>query len=98
VEKQLLKLSNSGQVIFPRPWQVQLVGQIEEETEARQSIIDVSNEILMVLEEKGSMKIVDLWELFGTRGISQDSVDVSLEALMKKGEIFEPSQGTVKVV
>lgn len=98
VEKQLLKLSNSGQVIFPRPWQVQIVGQLEQEPDVGQSIVDVSTDILMLLDENKSMKVSDLWEHFKARGITQESVDQSLEALMKKGEIYEPSQGTVKMV
>jgi hypothetical protein len=98
VEKQLIKLSNSGQVIFPRPWQVQLVEKIEQEPDEEPKLVDVSSEILVLLEERGSTKISAIWEFFEERGISQESVEVSLEALMKKGEIFEPSQGTVKVV
>ena len=98
VEKQLIKLSNSGQVIFPRPWQVQIVEQVEKSTDTVQNVVDVSIEILNLLEESGSMKISDLWKYFGARGISQESVDLSLEALMKKGEIYEPSQGTIKTV
>jgi hypothetical protein len=98
VEKQLIKLSNSGQVIFPRPWQVRLVGEFEQEIDTVESLVDVSNEILVVLKEKGSTKIKKLWEYFEERGISQESVNSSLEALMKKGEIFEPTQGIVKIV
>ena len=98
VEQQLIKLSNSGQVIFPRPWQVRLVGELEEDTDSVEILIDVSNEILLLLKEKGSIKIIELWEYFEERGIPQDSIEVSLEALMKKGEIFEPTQGTIKIV
>jgi hypothetical protein len=98
VEKQLQKLSNTGQVIFARPWQVQFVGQLESKVDEIQSTVDVSSEILMVLEDKGSMKIIDLLKLFEARGISEESVELSLEALMKTGVIFEPSQGKVKVV
>jgi hypothetical protein len=98
VEQQILKLANSGQVIFPRPWQVQLVGKLEQEPDTAQNIVDVSKEILLVLKERGSMKIANLWKYFEAKGVSQESVESSLEGLMKKGEIFEPRQGTVKLV
>jgi hypothetical protein len=98
VEKQLLKLSNSGHVIFPRPWQVRLVGQLEEENDSKKSVIDISSEIVAILEEKGSMEVIDLRKHFETKGISQESIDSSLDKLMKKGELFEPSQGIVKLV
>lgn len=98
VEKQLEKLSNSGQVIFPRPWQVQIVGQAERENDKAESIVDVSSEILELLQKKKSMKVSNLHKLFETKGISQESVDSSLDKLMKMGELYEPSQGTVKLI
>jgi DNA replicative helicase MCM subunit Mcm2 (Cdc46/Mcm family) len=98
VEQQLQRLSNSGHVIFPRPWQVQLVGELEIMNEDIQKVVDVSSEILTLLQERGSMRIIDIMKHFEAKAISHESVESSLESLMKKGELFEPSQGTVKIV
>ena len=98
VEGQLEGLSNSGTLIFPRPWSVQLV--VPDDTaEVRESTSrDVTVEILALLESQGKMvKVIDIISRFREQGISDKSVETSLEKLMQKGEIFEPKSGYVSM-
>lgn len=98
VEGQLEGLSNSGVLIFPRPWSVKLVVSDEIEEARDTTSRDVSEEILVLLQEsKEPLKVVDMIEEFNKRGITERSVESSLEKLMQKGEIFEPRSGYVSL-
>ena len=96
VEGQLEGLSRSGTLIFPRPWSVQLVVTDDmtksEETASR----DVTVEILALLQgPEKTLRVIDIIKKFNDQGISEKSVETSLEKLMQKGEIFEPKSGYV---
>ncbi|MFW9769894.1 MAG: hypothetical protein ACFFEM_13815, partial [Candidatus Thorarchaeota archaeon] len=98
VESQLESLSNSGTVIFPRPWSVQLVV-TEDKVSGDDTVRDVTTDILALLSESGeTIRIVDLIKRFEQKGIGELSVVSSLEKLMQKGEIFEPKTGHVQLV
>jgi hypothetical protein len=98
VEGQLEGLSNDGTLIFPRPWSVQLVV-TEDLTKSEESASkDVTVEILALLQEPEKMlKVTDIISRFGQQGISEKSVETSLEKLLQKGEIFEPKSGYVSL-
>lgn len=96
VEGQLEALSNDGTLIFPRPWSVQLV--VAEDMTKSKDVFskDVTVEILNLLQgSKKALRVTDLIKRFGERGISEESVETSLEKLMQKGEIFEPKSGYI---
>ena len=96
IENQLTKLSNNGTVLFPKPWLVQLIQTTRKTKEKMIKIVDVSTEILILLRDKG--KSIDLKQLIGyfkNRGITQESVELSLNKLMKRGEIFEPKSNVI---
>ena len=99
VESQLEKLSNDGTLVFPRPWSVQLVAP-KDHTKLKESVSkDVSIKILALLQSSEKMwKVIDLVTKLGKQGISEESVETSLEKLMQKGEIFEPKSGYVCLV
>ncbi|MGY5875866.1 MAG: hypothetical protein RTU30_08980 [Candidatus Thorarchaeota archaeon] len=99
VEEQLLKLANSGVLIFPRPWTVRLVV-INEDDKKKDSLqVDVSKDILEVLRKwGGSGGLIELLEHFGEVAVSQSSVESSLANLLSKGEIYEPRPGRVSLV
>jgi hypothetical protein len=98
VEGQLEGLSNSGTLIFPRPWSVQLVVS-EDRNEGAEVVRDVSIDILTLLSEsQDAIRVVDLIKRFEEKGVGETSVVSSLEKLMQKGEIFEPRSGHVRVV
>ena len=98
VERQLENLSNNGTLIFPRPWSVLLV--VSEEKDMSESTSkDVTMEILAILHDsKQALRVIEIIKIFGERGISEASVESSLEKLMQRGEIFEPRSGQVKLV
>jgi len=59
---------------------------------------DVTVEILALLQgSKKMVKVFDIITKFGEQGISEKSVESSLEKLMQKGEIFEPKSGYVSL-
>ena len=98
VEGQLEGLSNSGVLIFPRPWSVQLVVTDDTTKSKETTSRDVTMEILSLLQEsKEPLRVRDLVKRFGEKGISEKSVETSLEKLMQKGEIFEPRSGHVSL-
>ena len=98
VEGQLEGMSNSGALIFPRPWSVQLVVS-EEIDRGNEAVRDVTVDILALLSESDeSIRVMDLIKRFEDIGISETSVESSLEKLMQKGEIFEPRSGHVQQV
>jgi len=98
VEGQLESLSNTGTLIFPRPWSVQLVVADQEES-VDDTVRDVTVDILAFLSElKDEIRIVNLIERFDEKGIGEASVVSSLEKLMQRGEIFEPRSGHVRLV
>lgn len=98
VEGQLEGLSNNGTLIFPKPWSVQLVV-TDDLTKSNESASkDVTVEILALLQgSKKMVKVFDIITKFGEQGISEKSVESSLEKLMQKGEIFEPKSGYVSL-
>lgn len=99
VENQLTNLANHGTLIFPRPWLIQLVKSKTEKTKTSSNRMDVSDAILVLLEEKGKRLRVDqIIAHFQLGGVSQDSVMASLERLMREGGIFEPKPGVVSRV
>lgn len=98
VESQLEGLSNDGTLIFPRPWSVQLVMPDVLTKSEESAIKDVTVEILALLQESEKMlKVTDIFSKFGQQGISEKSIETSLEKLMQKGEIFEPKSGYVSL-
>jgi hypothetical protein len=99
VEGQLEGLSNSGTLIFPRPWSVQLVVTENKDRKGEATNKDVTVDILAILSEtKDPIQIIDIIKRFEDKGISENSVVSSLEKLMSKGEIFEPRSGYVRLV
>ena len=99
VEGQLEKLSNNGTLIFPRPWSVLLVATEEKDNLPNAKSKDVTVEILALLSEsKRPLKVSELIRIFEEKGISETSVESSLEKLMRRGEIFEPRSGQVQLV
>jgi LSD1 subclass zinc finger protein len=98
VEGQLEGLSNSGTLIFPRPWSVQLVVTDDLTKSEDSTSKDVTVEILALLQgHEKSLKVTNIITRFGEQGISEKSVETSLEKLMQKGEIFEPKSGYISL-
>lgn len=98
VEDQLNKLSNQGILIFPRPWTVQLVGVPSEKT-AKAPIVDVTQKILDRIRELGGEAEVNVViEHLKQMGVSQESVETSLDRLMNQGAIYVPKTGRVGLV
>ena len=99
VEQQLTGLSNSGELIFPKPWTVLLVGSPEKTQVPKIPDRDVTNEILSFLRRGNvSLHIDKIIEYFIDVGITTKSVESSLEKLMRKGEIFEPKPGYLQLI
>ena len=98
VEGQLESLSNNGTLVFPRPWSVQLVATDTLPKSNKTTTKDVTNEILELLRLSEEMVGVnDIKEKLSKMGISENSIETSLEKLMQKGEIFEPKSGFVSL-
>ncbi len=98
VEGQLESLSNSGTLIFPRPWSVQLVVTDDQTKSEDKTSKDVTIDILALLQGADKpLRVIDLIKRFGEQGISERSVETSLEKLMQRGEIFEPKSGHVSL-
>jgi len=98
VESQLEGLSNDGTLIFPRPWSVQLVVPDVLTKSEESAMKDVTVEILALLQGSEKMlKVTDIISRFTQQGISEKSVETSLEKLMQKGDIFEPKSGYVSL-
>ncbi|TFH08116.1 MAG: hypothetical protein E4H14_07025, partial [Candidatus Thorarchaeota archaeon] len=99
VEKQVESLSNSGTLLFPRPWTVQLVVTEEAELPSQFSSKDVSIEIIGLLKKHGgSLKVDEIVRCLEQEGISESSVDSSLERLLRNGHIFQPTTSSVSLV
>ena len=99
VEKQVESLSNNGALIFPRPWTVQLVIPEEEDLPSQLANKDVSSEIVELLRKNdGPLKVDYLVKHFKQAGISEASVDSSLERLLRNGDIYQPSASSVNLV
>jgi hypothetical protein len=99
VEGQLEGLSNSGTLIFPRPWSVLLVVSEDNNDDTETVSRDVTVDILAHLSESDkSIKVTDLIKWFEENGISEASVVSSLEKLMQRGEVFEPRSGHIRLV
>jgi hypothetical protein len=99
VEKTIQSLSNAGALIFPRPWEVQLVKTAEDTPPTSPIIVDISGEIISFLKSsKGKVRVDEVVRYFKGRGVSEESVDSSLERLMRSGDIFQPAVGYVNLV
>ncbi|TFH09677.1 MAG: DUF1922 domain-containing protein [Candidatus Thorarchaeota archaeon] len=99
VEKQIESLSNSGALLFPRPWTVQLVIPDDSDIPTQISIKDVSLEIIEFLRQSGkALKVDEIVSHFKKKGVSEASVDSSLERLLRSGDIFQPTTSTLKLV
>ena len=99
VEKQFQGLANSGEIIFPRPWTIQYVSDKKPETKKQGSDRDVTLDILVLLGEAGGrMSLKEIVAHFKKRGISEGSVEISLEKLMRNGDIYEPLAGHVSLL
>jgi len=99
VEKTIQDLSNSGTLIFPHPWEVQLVETTEDSSPKSIAERDVSEEIISFLKMRGErVRVDEIVHHFEKRGISEASVDSSLERLMRSGDIFQPTVGYVSLV
>ncbi len=98
VEKQIESLANSGVLIFPRPWTIQLVI-IDDKLESSASSKDVTEDIISLLKsEGGATRVDEIIDFFTKRGISEDSVENSLERLMRSGDIYQPRPGFVQII
>lgn len=99
VEKTVESLSNNGALIFPRPWTVQLVIVEDADVPTQLSNKDVSSEIVDLLKRKGGpIRVDELVKHFKQAGISEASVDSSLERLLRNGDIYQPSASSVNLV
>jgi len=99
VEKQVESLSTSGVLIFPRPWTVQLVTTEEAEIPSQLSSRDVSAEIIELLKKRGGpLKVDEIVRRLQKEGISEASVDSSLERLLRNGHIYQPTASSVNLV
>jgi len=99
VEKQVESLSTNGALLFPRPWTVQLVSRDEAELPTEIASKDVSSEIIELLKRKGGrLKVDAIVQHFHQEGVSEASVDSSLERLMRNGDIFQPTASSVSLV
>ncbi len=98
VEDQLNKLSNSGILIFPRPWTVKLVDSPTEKT-VKAPIVDVTKDIVLRIEELGGeARVDDVIEYLKQMGVSQESVETSLDRLMTQGVVYVPKTGIIGLV
>ncbi|MHA1137031.1 MAG: hypothetical protein ACTSSE_11145 [Candidatus Thorarchaeota archaeon] len=60
---------------------------------------DVSSEIVELLKRKGGpIKVNELLQHFEQEGISESSVDSSLERLLRSGDIYQPTASSVSLV
>jgi hypothetical protein len=99
VERQIESLSNTGALLFPRPWTLQLVITDEAELPSQLSSKDVSSEIIELLKKHGgSLKVDEIVRFFEQAGISESSVDSSLERLLRNGHIYQPTASSVTLV
>lgn len=99
VERQVESLSNNGALLFPRPWTVQLAIPDEVELPTQISSRDVSSEIIELLKSRGGpLKVDEIVRYFNQKGVSETSVDSSLERLIRSGDIFQPSVNSVSLV
>jgi hypothetical protein len=98
VEDQLNKLSNQGVLIFPKPWTVKLVDSPAEKT-AKSPVIDVTKDLMLLVQELGGeARVAAVIEHFEKLGISQESVEASLDRLMNQGVIYVPKTGIIGLV
>jgi hypothetical protein len=99
VENAIQSLSNSGALIFPHPWEVQLVHADEDTSPEESAKKDVASEIISFLKtRKRKARVDEIIDYFKEKGISEDSVDSSLERLIRSGDIFQPVVGYVSLV
>ncbi|MHA1215738.1 MAG: hypothetical protein ACTSPX_00225 [Candidatus Thorarchaeota archaeon] len=99
VENQLTKLFNAGDVFFPNPWTVRYIGEGTGQPASARRRVDVSAEILAHLRSRGDMvPVKDIMREYAEKGVSEESVEESLDKLMRKGEIFQPRPGHVRAV
>jgi DNA replicative helicase MCM subunit Mcm2 (Cdc46/Mcm family) len=86
-------------VIFPRPWTVQLVKEKETVETRSDRTRDVTDAVMEMLRlQGGSARIQETIDYFEERGVSQASVESSLERLMRSGDIFEPKPGLITII
>lgn len=99
VERTIQSLSNAGVLIFPRPWEIQLVETTVDKSQKVKTRYDVSEEIISLLKTREKIvRVIDIIHYFEQRGITEDSVNNSLEQLMRNGDIFQPVVGYVSLV
>lgn len=99
VEKQIESLSTNGALLFPRPWTIQLVALDEAELPTDIASKDVSSEIIELLKKRGGrLNVHEIVQHFHQEGVSEASVDSSLERLMRNGDIFQPNASSVSLV
>lgn len=99
VERQIESLSNNGVLIFPRPWTIQLMITDDAELPTQISSKDVSSEIIILLKKSaGPLKVDEIVRHFKQEGISEASVDSSLERLLRNGDIYQPTASSVGLV
>jgi len=99
VEESLSKLAEAGVLTFPRPWYVQLVRSREEHAEKPISTSDVTKSLISLLRDhNGEMSVREILRHYQTNGVTQDSVEASLDRLMHTGKTFEPKPGVIRLV
>lgn len=99
VEKTVQVLSDSGALIFPRPWEVQLVQAVDDAAPGQRVTKDVTSEIISFLRaRKRKVRVDEIVEHFRKIGVQEESVESSLERLMRSGDIYQPSVGYVGLV
>lgn len=97
VEPQLEKLYRAGTIFYPHPWLVKYLGEAVEKPKG--PTVDISGEILAYLREQGRKVLVkELYARYAERGVSEESVDASLERLMRKNEIYQPLPNYVQAL
>ncbi len=98
VETQLEKLFTAGDVFYPTPWKIMYI-KAPSKTKAKGAVVDISNELLAYLREQDrDVSVKDLYARYAEMGVSEESVDASLERLMRKNEIYQPLPNFVRAL
>ncbi|MHA1770765.1 MAG: hypothetical protein ACTSYL_10120 [Candidatus Thorarchaeota archaeon] len=98
VETQLEKLFTAGEIFYPSPWAIRYIG-VPSKKKKTGPVEDISNELLAYLREQDrDVSVKDLYAHYAKQGISEESVDASLERLMRKNEIYQPLPNFVRAL
>ncbi len=99
VEESLSKLAEAGVLTFPRPWYVQLVQSEEKRADRPTSRSDITRSLIGLLKDHGGeMSVQEILQHYQSIGVTQDTVEASLNRLMQTGKTFEPKPGVIRLV